>query len=334
MTRLTEARIETLSRSALMRHGASEMQARALAAGIAAAERDGLKSHGLMYLPTYCEHLTCGKVRGLAEPRLTQPTAAVVTVDAGNGFAHAAIAMGLPPLIEAARAQGIAALAIRNSYNCGTLGYHTERIAQAGLVGLGFTNAPASIAPWGGRKAALGTNPWSLAVPDGQEGARFVIDQSASVIAKSEVIKRARAGEPIPAGWAFDQNGETTTEAGEALKGTMAPAGGYKGVGSALLVEIFAACLTGANPGLAASPFSGTAGGPPGTGQFFLAVAPDATSAGAFAATLETVAGAFIGDARLPGTRRFAARERSARDGIEVAAETLAALEKLAGTTA
>jgi len=334
MTRLTQARIETLARNALIRHGASEAQAQALAAGIAAAERDGLKSHGLMYLPTYCEHLTCGKVLGLAEPRLTRPAPAIVAVDAGSGFAHAAIAIGMPRLIEAALSQGVAALAIRNSYNCGALGYHTERIAEAGLVGLGFTNAPASIAPWGGRKAAVGTNPWSLAVPDGQGGARFVIDQSASVVAKSEVIKRARAGEPIPPGWAFDASGETTTDAGEALKGTMAPAGGYKGVGSALLVEIFAACLTGANPGLVASPFSGTAGGPPGTGQFFLAISPDATSAGAFAGNLETVAGAFVGEARLPGTKRFGARERNASEGIEVAAETLATLEKLAGTAA
>ncbi|MDG4893493.1 Ldh family oxidoreductase [Mesorhizobium sp. WSM4976] len=334
MTRLTQARIETLAREALTRHGASERQAEALAAGIAAAERDGLKSHGLMYLPTYCEHLTCGKVLGLAEPRLTRPAPAVLAVNAGNGFAHAAIALGLPPLIEAARSQGVAALAIRNSYNCGALGYHTERIARAGLVGLGFTNAPASIAPWGGRKAAVGTNPWSIAVPDGQGGARFVIDQSASVVAKSEVIKRARAGEPIPSNWAFDARGETTTDASEALKGTMAPAGGYKGVGSALLVEIFAACLTGANPGLVASPFSGTAGGPPGTGQFFLAVSPDATSGGLFTSNLETVAGAFVGDARLPGTRRFGAREHNTRDGIEVAAETLATLEKLAGIAA
>ena len=80
MTRLTQARIETLAREALTRHGASERQAEALAAAIAAAERDGLKSHGLMYLPTYCEHLTCGKVLGLAEPRLTRPAPAVVAV--------------------------------------------------------------------------------------------------------------------------------------------------------------------------------------------------------------------------------------------------------------
>ena len=328
---LTPERIETLARRALVQHGASEAQARALAAGIAAAERDGLKSHGLMYLPIYCEHLACGKVLGGAEPQLSRPAPACLAVDARNGFAHAAIDLGLPALVELAGAQGVASLAIRNSYNCGALGYHTERLAQAGLVALGFTNAPASIAPWGARKAALGTNPWSLAVPNGAGGARFVIDQSASVVAKSEVVKRARAGEPIPQGWAFDAAGRPTVDPAEALKGTMAPSGGYKGVGSALLVEIFAACLTGANPGVAASPFSGTVGGPPGTGQFFLALAPEQLSGGAFADRLETVVAAFGEGARLPSSRRFAARAKTEREGVEVDPAALAQFEKLAG---
>ena len=197
------------------------------------------------------------------------------------------------------------------------LGYHTERLARAGLVALGFTNAPASIAPWGARKPVLGTNPWSLAVPDGAGGARFVIDQSASIVAKSEVMKRARAGEPIPEGWAFDAEGRPTADPAAALKGTMAPAGGYKGVGAALLVEVFAACLTGANPGIAASPFSGTAGGPPRTGQFFIALAPGPSSGGAFADRLETIVEAFGAetDGRLPGGKRRAARTRSRARG-------------------
>lgn len=329
--RLTPDEIEALARTALEKHGASESQASALAAAIAAAERDGLRSHGLMYLPIYCEHLTCGKVLGDAEPVLSNPAPASLVVDARSGFAHAAIALGSAALIELARKQGVASLAIRNSYNCGALGYHTERLARAGLVAFGFTNAPASIAPWGGHKASLGTNPWSLAVPDGAGGAKFVIDQSASVVAKSEVMKRTRAGEPIPAGWAFDAAGHPTSDPAEALKGTMAPAGGYKGVGSALLVEVFAACLSGANPGVVASPFSGTAGGPPGTGQFFLALSPEPSSGGAFAARLETVAAAFVDGARLPGARKFAARARAARDGVEVDAATFAMLQKLAG---
>src|SRR5262245_8923463 len=329
---LTLDQIGTLAADALRRHGASEKQASALAAGIAAAERDGLKSHGLIYLATYCEHLTCGKVIGSVEPELSRPAPASLVVDAHCGFAHAAIELGLPALVETARTLGVASLAIHNSYNCGVLGYHSERIARAGLVALGFTNAPASIAPWGARKAVLGTNPWSLAVPDGSGGVPFVIDQSASVVAKSEVMKRARAGEVIPGGWAFDSEGRPTTDPAAALKGTMVPAAGYKGVGSALLVEIFAACLAGANPGIQASPFSGTAGGPPRTGQFFLAVAPEPSSGGAFADRLATVVAAFEGgDARLPGARRRAARVQAERDGIDVDEATHRSLMKLAG---
>jgi (2R)-3-sulfolactate dehydrogenase (NADP+) len=333
MPRMTVDAIETLAAAALRRHGASEAQARALAAGLAGAERDGIRSHGLMYLPVYCEHLTCGKVIGGAEPVLSRPAPASLVVDAGSGFAHAAIDLGLPALLDAARSQGIASLAIRNSYNCGILAYHTERIAEAGLVGLGFTNAPASIAPWGGRKAVLGTNPWSLAVPDGKGGARFVIDQSASVIAKSEVIKRSKSGEAIPEGWALDAEGKPTTDAAEGLKGTMVPSGGYKGVGAALLVEVFAACLAGATPGIQASPFSGPAGGPPKTGQFFIALAPDISSGGAFADRLAVVVEALGAETggRLPGGRRAAARARIASEGVEVDETTEAMLLRLAG---
>ncbi len=333
MPRMTVDAIETLAAAALRRHGASEAQARALAAGLAGAERDGIRSHGLMYLPVYCEHLTCGKVVGSAEPVLSRPAPASLVVDAGSGFAHAAIDLGLPALVETARSQGIASLAIRNSYNCGILAYHTERIAEAGLVGLGFTNAPASIAPWGGRKAVLGTNPWSLAVPDGRGGARFVIDQSASVIAKSEVIKRSKSGEAIPEGWALDAEGRPTTDAAEGLKGTMVPAGGYKGVGAALLVEVFAACLAGATPGIQASPFSGPAGGPPKTGQFFIALAPDISSGGAFAERLAVVVEALGAETggRLPGGRRAAARARIASEGVELDETTEAMLLRLAG---
>jgi (2R)-3-sulfolactate dehydrogenase (NADP+) len=329
---LSVVEIAALAAQALRNHGASESQAQALAAGIAAAERDGLRSHGLMYLPTYCEHLTCDKVVGQALPVLSRAAPGSIVVDAHSGFAHAAIDLGLPALIAAAAANGVASLAIRNSYNCGVLGYHTERLAEAGVVALGFTNAPASIAPWGARKPALGTNPWSLAVPDGKGAARFVIDQSASVVAKSEVMKRARAGEPIPEGWAFAE-GKPTTDPAAALTGTMAPAGGYKGVGSALMVEVFAACLAGANPGVVASPFSGTAGGPPGTGQFFIAVAPDASSGGAFADRLEIVVAAFGAETngRLPGGKRRAARMNNEREGVDIGDAAHAALTKLAG---
>ncbi len=86
---------------------------------------------------------------------------------------------------------GIAALAVRNSYNCGLLGFHTDRLARAGLIGIGFTDAPASIAPTGGHEAIFGTNPIAMPVPDGKGGVAFSIDQSASAVAKSEAMRCA-----------------------------------------------------------------------------------------------------------------------------------------------
>ena len=331
MSRITLTEIETLARTALLAHGARAEAAEVMARAIAATEADGLASHGLAYLATYCTHLDCGKVVGGSVPEITRPKPGLVLADAGAGFAHPAIEAGFPALIEAARAQGVAALAVRNSYNCGVLGYHTERLAQAGLVALGFTNAPASIAPWGSNRKVLGTNPFSLAVPGEGGEAAFVIDQSASTIAKSEVMKREREGRALEPGWALDSQGNPTTDARAGLAGSMAPAGGYKGVGVALLTEIMAACLTGATPGLIASPFSGTQGGPPRTGQMFIAFAPDAASGGAFAARLAVVLGGFAeAGARLPGSKRLAARAAAARDGVQVPDALLATVRALA----
>jgi (2R)-3-sulfolactate dehydrogenase (NADP+) len=258
----------------------------------------------------------------------------VVKVDAAGGFAHPAIALGFSQLVPLARTLGAAVLAVRNSYNCGVLGYHTERLAQDGLVGFGFTNSPASIAPVGGRRPIVGTNPWSVAAPDGRNGVAFVIDQSASVIARSEVMKRARLGESIPAGWALDSMGKPTTDAQAAFEGTMVPAGGYKGFGSGLLVELFAACLTGATLGIHASPFSGPIGGPPRTGQFFIAINPAATDAGGFGNNIDTLLSALKTEpgAHVPGDHRKASARKTATGGIRVSAALYDTITELART--
>ncbi|MEW2911251.1 Ldh family oxidoreductase [Leisingera sp. JC11] len=327
------AEIEDLSFRALVAAGTSEANARPLAVATAATEADGVASHGLAYIPIYAEHVQCGKVDGQAAPVLTRPRPGVVAVDAATGFAHSAIDIGFEALIPAAREQGIAVLAIRNSYNCGVLGYHTARLARAGLVGLGFTNAPASIAPSGGSKPVVGTNPFSVAVPDEDGEPELLIDQSASTIAKSEVMKHAREGKEIPLGWALDADGNPTTDPDAGLKGSMAPSGGYKGVGVALLTEIMAAALTGATLGINASPFSGTAGGPPKTGQMFIAIDPAATSNDAFRAGMAGIVEAVRGQdgAHLPGDGRRAKRLQARQDGVAVSVATLARIEALLG---
>ncbi len=328
---LTLEQIEDLAFRALTAAGTSPENARPLARATAGTEADGVASHGLAYIPIYCEHVRCGKVDGQARPMLTEPRPALICVDAATGFAHPAIGLGFESLIPRATETGIAALAIRNSYNCGVLGQHTMQLAQAGLLGLGFTNAPASIAPSGGRTPVVGTNPISVAAPDGAGSAALLIDQSASVIAKSEIMKHNREGRPIPEGWALDAEGRPTTDPALALKGSMAPAGGYKGVGLALIVEMMAAAMTGATLGIKASPFSGTAGGPPKTGQFFIAIDPQASSAGAFAERIAALTGAIRAQdgARLPGDGRAAQRRRAESDGVAVSTATLERIRAL-----
>jgi len=320
MARMNGEEIETLAREALQRSGTRAESAASLARAVAAAEIDGIRSHGLIYVPIYCLHVQCGKVMGDAVPSVEQTAPSSISVDAGSGFAHPAIDAGFEKLIAAARTNGVAGLAVRNSYNCGVLGYHVERLAQEGLVGLGFTNAPASIAPVGGSKPVIGTNPYALAAPDGSGGAAFVLDQSASVVAKSEITMHANECKPIPEGWAFDADGNPTTDAATALKGSMAAAGGYKGFGSGLMVELFAAALSGATLGKDASPFAGTAGGPPRTGQFFFAADPGAFAGAGFSERLTALAAAIEAQegARLPGARRAANRARHLAEGVEV----------------
>lgn len=319
------AQVESLATEALVGVGTSPESAKSVGKAAQAAERDGIRSHGLHYVPIYCEHVKCGKVDGVAVPEVTRPRLSAIQVDAKTGFAHPAIDAGFNELIPLVKSNGCAGLTIRNSYNCGVLGYHVERLAEAGLVGIGFTNSPASIAPVGGKKPVIGTNPFALAVPNSEGGAAFVLDQSASVVAKSEIMMRAREGSSIPEGWALDVEGQSTTDAEIALKGSMAPSGGYKGFGTGLLVEIMAAALSGAVLGLQASPFSGTAGGPPRTGQCFIAFDPDAYSGAEFYERISTLADAIQSQdgARLPGERRRKNRQRIELEGVEVAQSLL-----------
>ena len=330
---LSLAEVESLTQRALLGCGVDPRNEAPITASVVAAEAEGVHSHGLARLPTYCEHARVGKIDGKARPVLDSPRPGLVRVDAKCGFAHPAIDFGLPALCETAKSQGIAALVVTNSYNCGVVGYHVERIAREGLLALGFVNAPASIAPAGGTRPVFGTNPIALAVPRaGREP--LVLDQSSSVVAKSEIVVHAQRGEPIPLGWALDKDGEPTTDPKAGLAGTMVPAGGYKGAGLALIVEIFAAWLTGANLSIDAPSFADNLGGSPRTGQFFVAFDIGALAGDNSSERLERLFGAIVDQpgARLPGERRAAARKRTAEAGVAISRKLFETIKAYGGS--
>lgn len=316
---LSLAEVEAMSRRMLEASGASPLQSDATARSIRDAEADGIRTVGLSYLPTYCDHVACGKVTGNAVPTLTTPRPATVVVNAHLGFCHPAYEAGEDALVAAAQQCGVGMLAITHSYSAGVLGWFVERLAQRGLVALMFANSSALMAPHGGTRAFFGTNPIAWAAPR-VNGAPVVADMSSSTVAWVKVNAAALAGEPIPLGWALDAQGNPTTDATAALAGSMAPAGGHKGSALALLVDVMSGGVADSLFSHEAGNFGGTAGGPPDVGQVVLAIDPSATAGNAFTDRLEYEFATLSAEpgVRLPGDRRLAARTHAEQHGVEV----------------
>ncbi len=321
--RVTPAEIERAVGAALIAHGATEANAAPVALAIAQAEAGGNRVCGLFYAPVFCEQMRLGKVDGRAVPSVERRDGAIL-VDAASGFAHPAIDAGLPHLIRAARDLGIAAMAVRRSYNALALGRHVLPLADSGLIGLCLSNAPASVAPPGARRPLFGTNPLAFAAPVAG-GPPILIDQSLSAVTRTEMILRKNRGEAIPPGWAQDREGRPTTDPATGLEGSLLPAGGQKGANLSLIVEILAAALTGARLSIEASGFSNSEGGPPHVGQFLLAIDPGHFAGNRVAAAIADLAKGFDeAGARLPG------RNRKTPGPVEVDADLWARVQSLA----
>ena len=331
---LTLAEIYDLSERALLGAGASALQAAPTARSIQEAEADGIRSVGLAYLTIYCAHLKCGKVNGTAVPSFEQTAPAAMVANAHNGFAHAAFEGVQDEFMELARGQGLAGLAIVESYSAGVLAWFVERLAERGLVALGFANSSALMAPYGGSKAFFGTNPLAFAVPRAK-GLPLVVDLATSQIAYVTVMAAAEKGEEIPLGWGLDKDGQPTTDPSMVIDGgSMAPVGGYKGMLLALLVDVLAGGLAGPHFAYQASSFIDDEGGPPRVGQFLLAIdpnryAPAERTGRSLSERLESLLLEMTVEpgVRMPGDRRLKHRQQAAADGIAVPLDLISQLE-------
>lgn len=318
--RLDEA--HDLALRALLSRGFSEPQGRAVADTMIAAERDLCTSHGLFRLPFYVKALSNPNVDASAIPELNDLAPAVLRVDAKFGFAPLALQMSAAPLVEKARSNGIAALAVNNAYHIAALWPEVERIAEQGLVAFAFTAAMPYVAPAGGSKALYGTNPMAFAWPRINHPP-MVFDQASSVTARGEIQLHLRDGKPIPAGWAIGPDGQATTDPQTALDGAQLPFGGHKGAAIALMVELLAGALIGDVFSYEAKARDTGTGAPCG-GELLLAIDPARCTPGADAnAALAHAEQLFtrileIDGTRLPSDRRFAARSSTASNGIHI----------------
>jgi delta1-piperideine-2-carboxylate reductase len=316
--------VNSLSQQCLRANGCDSANATAVSANITAAERDGCHSHGLFRLPGYIASLRSGKVNGAADPRVDSLSPGVIRVDGDGGYAPLSHERSRPHLIERARNQGVAALALVNTHHFSALWVEVEAIARAGMVALACTAYTPSVAPAGARRPFFGTNPLAFGWPRGPDQDPMVFDQATAAMARGEVMIAAREGHRLPAGVGLDANGQATTDPNEVLEGVLLPFGGYKGSALAMMVELLCEGLIGEGFSFEAAKYDRKDGGPPRGGEFMLALDP--ASFGDAQDWLRHAEGFFgeltaLEGVRLPGDRRYANRKRTPLEGVTIPEE-------------
>lgn len=310
-----------------------------VARSLATADLRGVASHGVSRLPAYLRRVEKGLIRPAAEPEMVAETPASVTLDGGAGFGHAVGWHAMGMAMERARAQGVAAAAVRNSTHFGIAGFFAERAAADGLIGIAMSNGAALMAPPGTRTRVLGTNPLAIALPSGNDAA-VLLDMATSTAALGKILLARDAGTAIPGDWALAPDGSPTTDPAIAATGLLAPLGGHKGFGLALALESLSAALSGASAGPDAGSMYRTWDRPENLGHFFLAIDPRAFAGSeVFLATLTMLASAIhgaevVGDgqaALLPGEIERQREAWARRDGLAVSDAMATSLEEAAG---
>jgi (2R)-3-sulfolactate dehydrogenase (NADP+) len=328
---LTIDELTDVTARALRRAGASKRMALAAAKALAAAEAEGLPTHGVARASLYAQHLRERRVDGKAKAKIVKRSGATCLVDAGGGLAYEASAIAAKEGIARARRYGVAFVGVTNSHHFGAVGYHLAPIAESGLVGLAFTNSPSAINAWGGKRPFYGTNPIAAVFPR-REAPPLVVDLSLTEVVRGKIMMYAKEGKPIPAGWALDKEGRPTTDAQAALTGSLAAIGGMKGTMLALIVEVLCCALTGA-----AFSFENESyfepGNKPRIGHAIIAIDPEALAGrDSYFGRLDIMIGRMLEEegVRLPGTRRYAASTQARERGIEIPQAVVDELQRLA----
>ncbi len=270
--RLSLAEAAGLAERACRAAGASDEAARSLARATVSADAHGKSSIGFAHLLDYLAAFREGRIDGGAEPLVTSPAPAAIHCDARGGIAQLGFDRVFDDLRSRADTIGVALFAQGGSYTTGELGYYPRRLAEAGLVAFAATNGPALIAVPGVKTPVYCTNPLAFAAPL-EEGPPLLIDQASSATAFVALKHLAERGEALPPGWAIDADGHETTDPRAAMRGALLAFGGARGANIALMVEVLAAGLAGANWSLDAPPYT-SGNRSPGAGLLVIAIAP------------------------------------------------------------
>ncbi len=224
--------------------GVPEADAHLVADSLVQADLWGHQSHGVMRLSWYSARIRSGVMEAVTSPEFVVDAGAVAVLDGHDGVGQVLAARAAEEAIRRAKRHGIGAVAVRNSNHFGTAMYFTTMAPPQGCVAFLSTNASPAMAPWGGRKKTVGTNPWSIAAPAGRY-APMVLDIANTGVARGKIYLARQMGLPIPLGWAISAAGENTTDPTEAINGIILPMAEHKGYAIATMMDVLSGVLTG-----------------------------------------------------------------------------------------
>ena len=252
MPKVQAGQLFNLARDLLVGAGVSVGEAEIVARHSIGANLAGHDSHGIIAIPTYIERVRVGHIVPGAPFEVVQETPTTTVIDGHWGFGYVVNERAMTMTIEKARTSGIAATTVHRQGHIGRLASYPLMAAREGMIGMIWADSgrsPKGVAPFGGREARLGTNPWSIAVPSDLDGPLF-IDMATSAVAQGKVSLAAARGQAVPQGWIVDKDGGMTTNPKDFFAGgALLPLGGltegYKGYGLAVIGEILCGLLTG-----------------------------------------------------------------------------------------
>ncbi len=308
---LSVERARALGEAALAGIGYEPGEARVIADHVIDAAMCGYGYSGLAKLLNIPEHPRFKLPR--RPPSVVHETAISTLIDGGNNVGMLALHHATDAVIAKAQQNGFAVVGVTNSWVSGRSAYYVERIARADLVALHTASSSRAVAPPGGLRPILGTNPIAFGLPAAHDV--VVFDMGTSAFMMTELALRERLGQPLPEGVAIDGAGKPTRDPTEAKRGALLPFGGHKGFGLALMVQALGVL---AGSGLDVEKDNG---------YFFVALKPDLLRPlddfkREMTALIERVKATprqkRVEEIRIPSERAFRCRERALRDGIEI----------------
>lgn len=253
-----------------------------VADNLVAADLRGIPSHGVARLERYVKGIKDGLILPVTKITTLVETAATATLDANDGMGQVAGKAGMELAIKKAKKTGAGFVTVMRSNHYGIAGYYSIIALEHDMIGISMTNSAPLVVPTFGKEIIVGTNPLSIAVPALKERP-FVLDMATSTVPRGKIEVYNRLEKPLPHGWATDENGVSTTNAGRVLDnligrkgGGLLPLGGegellggHKGYGLSLMIDILSGVLSGSAFGRHLYEKDGEKPKPANVGHFF-----------------------------------------------------------------